>query len=86
MWLKKNHCGTKTCCALGCDKPRWVYGRCQFHFSRLDPTSESRLKAMTRAEREQEFKEMTLRPERPKWEYAGREAELLSEQENQDHE
>jgi hypothetical protein len=66
------------CCEYGCDSPRYCFGRCKAHFASLDSKSYKRLKRMSRAERIDEFQKAILPPEKPKWEYEGREGELIA--------
>lgn len=56
------------CCEAGCDKPRFCYGRCTFHFRLLDATERKRLKKLPRAVRQLEFQIAKTKP-LLKWEF-----------------
>jgi hypothetical protein len=70
----------KRCCEPNCLVERYSLGRCLAHFRTMDPAEATRLRNLTRAEREAEFDSMRIHPPTPKWEYenpAG-EAELTA--------
>jgi len=66
----------RLCCENGCQKPRWIYGRCSAHFRSLDPKLFKVLKNMSRAQRQVEFEKVSQVPECPKWEYTNDAGEL----------
>lgn len=68
----------KTCVVCGAEK-RFEFGRCRPCFRKMDATTLGRLRKMSRAQREQEFDRMLTHPARPKFEYEGRESELIGE-------
>jgi hypothetical protein len=75
----------KLCCV--CKKaPLFNYGRCTTCFRAMDPTLFARLKKLSRAERAQEFEQITGQPALPRWTYEGDEdalAELVERQERE---
>jgi hypothetical protein len=64
------------CCIPDCTSRRWVVGRCHAHtqeLRRTEPDEFQRLKSLTRADQEIEFRR-TAHPPAPSWTYEPTEA------------
>jgi hypothetical protein len=66
------------CCEYSCSAVRWNYGRCGPHALALPEAERKRLKSIAAKDRHKEYFKRVNPPERPKWEWAGDEAELAA--------